>query len=46
MSTDHGRFALRGAADKKFVWISLAAAGLGYPSYARLGLRALDQTMC
>jgi hypothetical protein len=46
MSTDHGRFALGGATDKQFVWISLAAAGLGYPSYPGLGLGALDQTVC
>ena len=46
VSTDHGRFALGGAPDKQFVWISLAAAGLGYPSYPGLGLGALDQTVC
>lgn len=46
MSTDHGRFALGGAPDKQFVWISLAAAGLRYPSYPGLGLGALDQTVC
>jgi hypothetical protein len=46
VSTDHGRFALGGAPDKQFVWISLAAAGLGYPSYAGLGFGALGQTVC
>jgi hypothetical protein len=46
MSTNHGRFALGSPADKQFVWISLAAAGLGYPSYAGLGLGALGQTVC
>ena len=43
---DHGRFALGGAPHKKFVGISLAAAGLGYPSNTGLGLRAVDQTVC
>jgi hypothetical protein len=46
VSTNHGSFALGGPADKQFVWISLAAAGLGYPSYAGLGLGALGQTVC
>ncbi len=45
MSTDHGGFALGGAPDKKFVRIGLAAAGLGYPGDAGLGLGTLDQTM-
>ena len=45
VSTDHGGFALGGAADKKFVGISLAAAGLRYPGDAGLGLRAVDQTV-
>ena len=45
VSTNHGGFALGGAPDKKFVWISLAAAGLGYPGNTGLGLRAVDQTV-
>ena len=45
VSTDHGGFALCGAADKKFVRIGLAAAGLGYPGDAGLGLGTVDQTM-
>ena len=45
VSTNHGGFALGGAADKKFVWISLTAASLGYPGNSGLGLRALDQTV-
>jgi hypothetical protein len=45
MSTDHGGFALGGTPDKKFIWISLAAAGLGYPSYAGLSFGTLDQTV-
>ncbi len=46
MPADHGGFALGGAADEQFVWIGLAAAGLGYPSDTGLGLGALDQTVC
>ena len=39
---DDGCFALRGPAHEQFVWIGLAAPGLGYPGDAGLGLCALD----
>ena len=45
MPTDHGGFALGGAPDEEFVGIGLAAASLGYPGDAGLGLGALDQTV-
>jgi hypothetical protein len=42
---DHRGFALRGAPHEKFVWICLAASGLGYPSDAGLGLGAVDNAV-
>jgi hypothetical protein len=45
MSTDYGGFALGGAPDEELVRIGLAAAGLGYPGDASLGLGTLNQTM-
>jgi hypothetical protein len=39
---DDGGFALRGTPHEQFVWIGLAAPGLGYPGDAGLGLCALD----
>ena len=43
--TDHGCFALGGAADKEFVGIGLAASSLGYPGDTGLGLRAVDKAV-
>jgi hypothetical protein len=39
---DDGGFALRGPPHEQFVWIGLAAPGLGDPGDAGFGLRALD----
>jgi hypothetical protein len=43
---DHRGFALRGTAYEEFVWICLAASGLGYPRDAGLGLGAVDNAVC
>ena len=39
---DDGGFALRGTPHEQFIWIGLAAPGLGYPGDAGFGLGALD----
>jgi hypothetical protein len=39
---DDGGFALGGTPHEQFVWIGLAAPGLGYPGNAGFGLCALD----
>lgn len=39
---DDGGFALCGTPHEQFVWVGLAAPGLGYPGDAGLGLCALD----
>ena len=46
MPADNGGLALGSAAYKELIWISLAAAGLGYPGNAGLGLCALDNAVC
>jgi hypothetical protein len=45
VSTDHGGLALGGTADKKFVGIGLAAAGLGHPCDAGLCLGTVDNAV-
>jgi hypothetical protein len=43
--TDHRGFALGGASYEQFVGIGLPATGLRHPGDARLGLRAVDNSM-
>ena len=45
MPTDNGRLALGGAAYEELIGIGLAASGLGHPSDAGLGLRAMDNAV-